>query len=154
MNKFKFIRVISGPGKKIQSVYRVEGSLKRLLRKSLKMPDFTNRKITVVFNNGTENEIKEFTSFSKFCDFSKDVIVHTCTVSGTVFLRVNKNSMPIKNQVSICAQFQENLLTITAPNVVTLWRVKNKTLGIPTFSSEDIDLSQLNFRKSRHRLSV
>lgn len=154
MSNFKFIRVIAGPGRKIQSVYRVDGSLKRLLRKGLRMPDFTNRKITAVFNNGAENEIKEFTSFSKFCDFSKTVIVDTCTVSGIICLGVNKNNIPIKNPVIICAHFQENILTITASNVTTLWSVKNKILGIPTFSLEDIDLSQLNLKKSRHRLSV
>lgn len=140
MTDIKLLKAVGYPDGKVENLYEVFGSQKCLLKRTLRIPDFINREIVAEFNEDGERKSERFLSFSEFCRFSKKVDLETCTISGMVFLGINKNRVPIYSFASVCAHFKDGTFTISSKDISAIWDVRARIIDIPVFPLANIDI--------------
>lgn len=140
MTDIKLLKAIGHPDGTVQNVYEVFGTQNCLLKRTLRIPDFINRKIVAEFNEDGERKSKRFFSFSEFCRFSKKIDLETCTISGMVFLGINKNGVPIYSFASVYAHFKDGTVTVSSKDISAIWEVRARISSIPVFPLANIDI--------------
>ena len=140
MTNIKFLKAVGHPDGTVENIYDVFGSQKYLLKRTLSMPEFADRKIIADFRENGERKCKRFFSFSEFCKFSEKVDLEACTVIGMVFLGLNKNRNPIYSPASVCADFKAGTLTISSKEISAIWDIRARIVDSLVFPIANIDV--------------